>query len=517
MTTLALLLGCIQTPGQKDSLDTLDPTSEGVIVVSPTTLEFGEVTVGASSSQVVTVSNAGAGVLALGAVSAVEGASEFTVLVPTDGLLDPGESTSVTVSFVPSRDGAATGRIVLNSDDVATPVTYVDVAGTGLAGHLAVSADLPDLGTVQIGCLASAAVTITNDGNAELVVSGADLGGTSPEFSIDFRGTPLPWTIAPGASHTAWVDYSPLDDTPDEATLRIESSSPAVEAAEVTITGNGRPYGEGVDRLTQVGSEVIDVVVTSMTYYVDPDTIYGELVALDELLGDSRRDYQLGLVDNLSCVDASDPFVDGTMSTSDREELLAEMVDGWATAYDVPTFQSVLNIFDEDALGAGGCNEGLVRDGSMLLILVVTTQDDYTPATTVEDFAEELQDLAFTPEMARLDVVGPDGSSGSCASTLNRWSAAAADLGGDTWSYCHHAWEDHYQAILADLPEEQGAVRLSQAPVEGSIEVWVDEVHQSAGWYYTAADNTVYFEFDAVPAAGSRIEVRYAISGACPS
>lgn len=520
MTILALLLGCIQAPGQKDPLDTIETTSEGRIVVDPSTLDFGDVAVGSSGALAVSVTNEGEGVLSLGAIEVVGDPLAWSVALPSDGLLDPGASTTFTVTFAPQDDGAASTRLAVNSDDATSPVVYVDASGNGVAGHLAVSASTGDLGTVQIGCEGRSTVTVLNDGNAELVVSAIDLGGTSPEFSLDYA-TPLPWTLAPGASATVDLVYSPVDEAPDEATVRVESTSRSVEAADVSVRGEGRAWAHGEDRLSQAGSQTLDVVLTSVGYYgyyIDAERLLTQLTSLYEELDDSHRSFRLGLLDENSCVTADPPYADDTMTDSERDQALADMVEGWDGAYSLPTFEKVLAAVDPEAIGSGGCNEGLVRDDAMLMVVVATIWDDYTLSMSAEDFGEALSAIPPIPEMTRLELIGPDGSTGECSyPPPTRWYDAVEDLGGSAWSFCEEDWTGHFEGMLANLPEEVDRIVLSQSPVEATLEVWVDDVRWDDGWYYVPAENTVRFEFDSVPAAGSVTEVRYAVAGSCPS
>lgn len=520
MTILALLVGCAQSPGPEDPLGTFETPSDGRIVVDPATLDFGDVAVGSSGALAVSVTNAGEEVLALEAIEVEGDPHPWSVAPPPDGLLDPGASTTFTVTFAPQDNGAASTRLAVHSDDAVSPVVYVDAVGNGVAGRLAVSASAADLGQVQIGCQARSTVTVLNDGDAALVVSAIDLGGTSLEFALD-HATPLPWTLAPGASASVDLVYSPVDETPDEATVRVESTSLAVEAAEVSVRGEGRAWADGQDRLSQAGSQTLDVVFTSVAYdghAIDGDQLLAQLTRLGEELDEARRSFRLGLLDESACVNADPPYVDETLTPGERDEALADMVAGWESDYALPTFQKVLDAVAPEATGPGGCNEGLVRDDAMLMVIVATMWDDYTLSMSAEDFGEALAAIPPIPEMTRLELIGPDGSTGACASPPpTRWYDAAEDLGGGVWSFCAADWSDHFEGMIANLPEEVDRVVLSQSPVEATLEVWVDESRWEDGWYYVPAENAVRFEFDSVPPAGSFTEVRYAVAGACPS
>ncbi len=105
-------------------------TASGTLAVSPTTVNFGSVTVGASQNQSGTVSASGAGVT----VSSVASSNpEFTITGLSLPLtLNAGQSAPFTLTFTPQASGAASGTLTFSSN-ATNPSLAESLAGTGTA------------------------------------------------------------------------------------------------------------------------------------------------------------------------------------------------------------------------------------------------------------------------------------------------------------------------------------------------------------------------------------------------
>ncbi|HEY6889022.1 MAG TPA: choice-of-anchor D domain-containing protein [Solirubrobacter sp.] len=107
--------------------DDFEVTAPG-ISTSTSSLAFGPVTVGATGTQQVTVTNSGTRTLSLGA-AAVSG--PFSIASGTCGdTLAPGAACVITLAFAPGAAGAATGTLTIASD-AGSPA--VALTGTGVA------------------------------------------------------------------------------------------------------------------------------------------------------------------------------------------------------------------------------------------------------------------------------------------------------------------------------------------------------------------------------------------------
>lgn len=119
---LALLLACSEKSSES-------PPS---MLVDPLALDLGEVPVDGEGSATFSITNAGGGSFVVLSVSVVDG--EPTVWdIQRDSVteLGEGQSSIVTVVFLPNAEGPAPGRLQVRTDVPDVDTTYVDLSGVG--------------------------------------------------------------------------------------------------------------------------------------------------------------------------------------------------------------------------------------------------------------------------------------------------------------------------------------------------------------------------------------------------
>ena len=172
------------------------PTSP-VASVSPGTVAFGDVSSDADAqTEAVVITNGGVGTLTITSVT-LSGDGSFSLdQSGLDTSLEPGESTSVEVTFTPGDDGDATGQIEIVSNDPNSPTT-VDVTATvfsppandGIAG----------------------ATEIDDDGTYTGTNVNATLAAGEPAASCTDIGATVWWTFTPSADGIVGIDLSGSD------------------------------------------------------------------------------------------------------------------------------------------------------------------------------------------------------------------------------------------------------------------------------------------------------------------
>lgn len=120
-----------------------------------------------------------------------------------------------------------------------TPQIYVEQpAGTGLTS----GTSSVDFGSIDAGTTASKTFTIKNTGKGNLFGIGLTFGGINP---TDFSVTSAPATsVAPNASTTFTVQFSPLAAGARNAVVHIASNDPATPTFDVNLTGFSYTYSE---------------------------------------------------------------------------------------------------------------------------------------------------------------------------------------------------------------------------------------------------------------------------------
>jgi hypothetical protein len=123
-------------PTQQATLIGLSGTGEAVpdISVDPTSVDFGDVTVGEAATDSVAVTNDGEAALDLSSVS-VSGsdAGAFSVTDSGDGTVAPGATTTIQLEFAPGSEGEKSAQLEIESSDPDDGTVTVDLSGTGVA------------------------------------------------------------------------------------------------------------------------------------------------------------------------------------------------------------------------------------------------------------------------------------------------------------------------------------------------------------------------------------------------
>lgn len=106
------------------------PGTRPVATVSPNPLNFGAVTIGAPTTQAITLTNLGPGNLAVSQVN-VSGTA-FSIASNACITVTPSNNCAITVQFAPTVTGAVTGTVTVTSNATASPQS-VALNGTGTA------------------------------------------------------------------------------------------------------------------------------------------------------------------------------------------------------------------------------------------------------------------------------------------------------------------------------------------------------------------------------------------------
>jgi HYDIN/CFA65/VesB-like, Ig-like domain/Beta-propeller repeat len=129
-------------------------TSATAVTVAPSSLTFGDVTVGdVSPAQTVTITNTGTQTLTFNSISA--GGDFSSTDTCTSNVLNVGQSCSVSVTFSPTSSGARVGGLSISDNAAGSPQAVV-LSGTGVA-QFTMSSPSPNVTTL----IGSGTVTFT--------------------------------------------------------------------------------------------------------------------------------------------------------------------------------------------------------------------------------------------------------------------------------------------------------------------------------------------------------------------
>jgi hypothetical protein len=224
------------------------------LMFSPTSLSFGSVLVGASSTQPLQVTNAGTSAITFTTINA---GGEFSVTgsCPAGGAsLAAQASCTEEVTFQPTTSGPASGVVDFNTSASTGPIS-VAVNGTGVVAELIATPSGLAFGSIPVGASATLQLTLLNRGMTP--ISGLMLSVTGDyEVSIPCAQAQL----AAGSSCTVQVMFTPTTTGLRTGTLTVASSDPGSPLA-VLLSGTGLTNAEFA--LTVDGGASATATVTS--------------------------------------------------------------------------------------------------------------------------------------------------------------------------------------------------------------------------------------------------------------
>jgi Bacterial Ig domain/Abnormal spindle-like microcephaly-assoc'd, ASPM-SPD-2-Hydin len=214
-----------------------------VAQVAPTSLTFANTNVGTTTAaQNVTLSNIGSAPLTIANI-AVSDTTNYAQTSSCVLLLAPGASCTISVTFHPTTFGPKNANLIVtdNSNGVAGSTQNVALTGTGLAPALRLTPTSLTFNSPQFTPSAAQSVTVTNIGNAPLVINSITrTGANSNQFAANSTGgTACPiggGGLAGGASCTVSVTFTPTSQGTKTASLNVNVAAPATSAS-VSLTG----------------------------------------------------------------------------------------------------------------------------------------------------------------------------------------------------------------------------------------------------------------------------------------
>jgi len=189
-------------------------------------LAFGNVTVGQTATRTLTIYNDGNSTLNVSGITYPSGFSGSW-----NGAISAGGSQNVTVTFAPTAAQSYGGTITVNSDSTSGTNT-ISCSGTGMINCVYIIRLGGDLafGNVPVGQTATRTLTIYNDGNCTLNVTGITY---PPCFSGSWSGA-----ISAGGSHAVTVTFAPSVAQSYSGTVSVSSNATS-GTSTISCSGTG--------------------------------------------------------------------------------------------------------------------------------------------------------------------------------------------------------------------------------------------------------------------------------------
>lgn len=231
MWLVATLLAC---NGPETDLNRNYPEA----AVSVDVLDFGEVSVGYSSTLQLDVINGGRVGMNVSDVSLADALGAYEILSAPDTVA-AGEREPIEVLFHPPDYTTYDAVLTVATDDPETPTLDVVLTGRGVqvpTPDIDVDTLSLDFGEVAAGSSATKWFVISNDGDGALEISQAIQAGSG---AFEVVGSLDGYTLQPDQSLNLIVNYAPTTDQGDNGSLVIASNDPDESPLTVYFVGNG--------------------------------------------------------------------------------------------------------------------------------------------------------------------------------------------------------------------------------------------------------------------------------------
>jgi P pilus assembly chaperone PapD len=210
------------------------PGTPAAISVEPSSISFGDVPIGSTGSQSITISNNGEANLTITQVStSAAGIKVSGISLPLT--VAAGSQSNFDLVFSPKTPGVLSGSVSVSAAGSSFAST-VSLSGIGIspAAFLATSNSSLNFGNVAVGKSKQLSVTLTNAGNSKVTVSKVTLSGAHYSTSGVSDGL----ILAPGQSATLDARFNPSAIGKLSGSVTIASSaknSPAI----ISFSGDG--------------------------------------------------------------------------------------------------------------------------------------------------------------------------------------------------------------------------------------------------------------------------------------
>ena len=207
--------------------------------LTPSSVSFGNVATGGSSTKTITVQNTGSVSLRLSSLTAT--GKGFSVSgLSTPATIEAGASATFSAVFAPIAAGAASGTISISTNALNShmALTMTGTATTSTPAPtptqlLAPSPASLSFGSVNVSASNSLGVTLTNSGNSSVTISGVTTKGTG--FTASAMGAV---TVAPNETATLTVMFNPTTAGAVSGTVSVASNA-TNSPASISVSGTG--------------------------------------------------------------------------------------------------------------------------------------------------------------------------------------------------------------------------------------------------------------------------------------
>lgn len=213
------------------------PPSEPDAGVDRGSIDFGNVLLGQSNTQTVTLSNTGTEELAVSSISIVTANTPYSIVNDSCGVaLAATQSCTFDVRFVPATTGTFSGSVEVTTNDPDTPVLAIPLTGEGVQAmpNLSVPTNI-DFPETDTGQSSVRMLVLENTGTDPLSVS--SIVAPLAPFSISDDTCNAPTEVGAGGSCALELRFAPTVAGQFDEQIQISSNDPDAPNVFVALAG----------------------------------------------------------------------------------------------------------------------------------------------------------------------------------------------------------------------------------------------------------------------------------------
>jgi len=450
---------------------------------------------------------------------------------PTQAVLPPQTALAVSFGFRPGGPGTSRARYVIETSDPRRPTLTVELVGSASeAGALLVTPNDLFFGDVAATCDADTkTVTVSNPGGAIATVARFMVDGADGAFAV-VDAPSLPAALQPGASITFDVEFAPDAVGVAEGRLTVEGDTNGLpRTSTLALSGTGvvddpTRQIDDFQMLSRIEVQLLLLVDARRSMADARQALSDAFEGLFELL--EGADYRIAIMgtdaDEGRFIPLEGPPAARVVTPSSTPSPLEALRANLAR---VQTLDHV-----NAPLGAAyaaltppnltGPNAGFLGPRAWTSLIALTDRADAS-AETPDFYANFITSprgglgpaAVFSAVAAGVDGCPADGT---IPEPPPRLATVANRTGGRTISLCQPDWT---QGLFPQVRSTMAPRRLflTNQPIEGTIEVFVDDVPVDATgpdgqprWRYAFETNEIQFVDAHAPPPGARVRVTFA-------
>jgi hypothetical protein len=487
------------------------------MLVYPQVIDFGHLDAGTQSGQdSFIIVNTGDDDLIISIPQLVSGNTRFSMDTFTEDpiTIPGGELLEVNVYYTPETFESNGGFISVVGNDESNREARVLLSGWGDAPVLDVSPVDFDYGDISIGCDNEEHVTISNDGNQDLVIESVVQMVTQPaDIILEFGSLPPPpWVIPPGQQLDFLVSYVPSDIGADASDISIISNDPIRPLVELTQIGDGDVEHWYTHSWVQESVPIMDVlwvIDNSGSMGVFQSSLASNVSDFLSVFTNLQVDYKMAVISTDWWV-PQNIFTPTTPNVA--QQLAAQLSIGiYGSGNEQGLQMAKLSLSNANATGVGS---NFFRTDSTLIVIWVSDEQDHSGYWgTFANFFEHLKPQgAFLP----FAIVGDPPTGCSRSGQHAEYGAGYTELvnyfNGITYSICSTDWGVQLQNMAGNAVGRRMFILEEADPIVDTIVVTING-QVTNEWVYSESDNAFIFNDGYIPHEGQTISVNYAVWG----